>query len=82
MKGPLETPIRPPLTSFCLFDEALVMIETHTGELLLWDAADIRYYRDAFVELQKSALYRERAKSFLRRMKGHVNQFSKENTRV
>lgn len=48
---------RIPLTSFCVFDSASVVVETSSGDFSITDEQDVQVYNDAFDAFSKIALF-------------------------
>jgi transcriptional regulator with XRE-family HTH domain len=55
-----------PVTSFMMFDESLVTVESLTHELAIWTEPDIKKYEDTFQRLYKASLTPPESREFLR----------------
>jgi transcriptional regulator with XRE-family HTH domain len=70
-----------PLTSFGIYDNDLVLVETLTAEISVSDQRDIEKYREYFQSLGAAALYGANARPFLERCRRLLHEMSVEKDR-
>lgn len=54
-----------PMTSFAMYDDTLVTVETLTHEMTVWTDPDVKDYLFAFTTLREGSLPADKTKAFL-----------------